>query len=428
MLIYEINLSTTQMALIALLCAYIVCAGRPEWAVAIYLAAGLWGRVLMFGPYAHIWVFIPTMGLSAIVYLVKKRSLNVLPNKGRWIIVWMVIWWCWMGLLTEFLGQTDVRITVYRSLCLYIIAPLPIILTFGDEIARIRGFALAFIITAICGGLVSFGLYGQSMEHGVLNATMFDTNSYLLIGNYHLYGYAAGISLILSVISFVNGRNKSIKLFYLVLACCSAFMLILSGSRQSVAGALIVLLFFTTWAFLRNIKYSRQLVIILGFVMIIIVGILLMKPYILGRDRSLSSSAEHSLSDRAYRWGEGFDLFIDSPIYGSGYKILNVSHNIFVGLLAEQGLIGVVFLTGFLIFFIKITCGIWTEGESERAVWRMAFLCVALFGIFHSCFSGSVLSIYELYWSSAFLWKLSSGTEKLPEGDYTGESEGLIMT
>jgi O-antigen ligase len=413
-LILHLPLNAWQMSIILLVCLYIIWSGHPEWAVAIYLAAGLWARIMMFGPISQIWIFMATMALSSVSYMIRKRSFKLLPTRGRWIVVWMGCWWLWMAILLEALDQQQFRLDLYRNLLLYIIAPLPIILVFASELRRVGGFALAFILTTICGGMVSVVLYGISFG-SILSGQMIETGSQSYLGmlNYHYFGFATGISLIMALALYLNSRSRLTGLIFLLGGFVCLVLLLLSGSRQSLASGVLVASIFCYWGLRKGRKTWAPITFLSGIIGITIVLVFVTLPGIIekGTSRTISGAFESSISTRYNLWSKGWRLFVDSPLYGTGFQFESISHNIFISLLAEQGLVGVIFLIGFLVFLMKQFGGIWSgEGENRIALWRMAFACIVLFALIHGQFSGNILSTYELYWSGAFLWVLNQST------------------
>ena len=70
-----------------------------------------------------------------------------------------------------------------------------------------------------------------------------------------------------------------------------------------------------------------------------------------------SEGVSNVFNVRSSLWALGLQEFIASPIWGNGFQVN--AHNLFVGTLAAQGVIGLIFLIGFLLFIaLKSLSGI----------------------------------------------------------------------
>ena len=426
----EIFLTPVQTGLILLACLYIVRAGRADWAAGIYLSLASWVSVIRFGSVNHIWVFLITMIGAAAVYWSKHRGRSLIPRHDAWIVPWMGLWWGWI-LLPLGLSPNDVHptttMTVLISLLLYTIAPLPIFLMFATDVRRLRGFALAYLFTTMVGGgvalsrlLSTLGIplayllkdpvlnrYGGGVAHWfprVMN-----------IVNYHWFAYAFGISLVL-IVGLLQVKRRSYGHVMLIIgaAYCAYFLLIV-GSKQAMIASAIAGLLLALWVG-RNVKaVSRsRLILLVGGVVAVAVSLYRMRPELVLRSSEYWTEAFNIAESRGFQWADGWKTFVRSPVWGVGFaKGASLGHNLFINTLGGQGLVGMVFMIGFLVFLGRQTRGIWAgEGTPEQALWRMAFLCVALFTLIQSQASGSAHSAWPLFWSAAILWRLKETVEK----------------
>jgi O-antigen ligase len=152
---------------------------------------------------------------------------------------------------------------------------------------------------------------------------------------------------------------------------------------------------------------------------LVVVGLLLYRlaPSLLSRssNTTLSQVIASALAERIGLWGEGLDIFLSSPLWGVGFSQAATSHNLFISTLADQGLVGFVFLVGLFVFLIRQMIGIGRGLMSdERTVWRMAFVCLVIFCFLHITVSGAVYSSWEFFWGGAFLWLLRPLPAKVP--------------
>ncbi len=110
------------------------------------------------------------------------------------------------------------------------------------------------------------------------------------------------------------------------------------------------------------------------------------------------------MSDRSSLWIGGWQAFLETPIWGTGFTY-PYTHNMFIGSLAEQGLVGTAFLLGYFYFLARQSQVVFNgRGDDSRAIWRMTFFGIIVFGMTHGLASGSPISVRHLYWAGAMLW------------------------
>jgi O-antigen ligase len=401
----KISLSTLQIVFVLVGCLFSVWAARPEWAAGVYLSTSYWTRTVMFGPIAHTWVFMATMVGAAAVYKLKNPAKALLPPRDRWIVFWMGIWWGWMLVLIG-LFRPPQAMPILRALILYVIAPLPILLLFAGDLRRARSFAASYVLCTMVGGWTALSVMGISIGY-IRTDPALRGRAILHLGvvNYHWFAYALAICLILIVPFFQQTRRKYLHVILLLAALYCAYLLILVGARQSIVALTLMLSFFVLWVLRRRRLLTQSVVLLLALVALTGVFLYRTAPeLILRHETRLIADLSYASLKRAGFWQIGWRAFVNSPIWGAGFTEY-YSHNIFVGSLAEQGLIGMGFLIGFLVFFGRQIRGVWSgTGPRDESIWRMAFSCVVLFGLAHSQASGSTDSVWHLYWPCAFLW------------------------
>ncbi|MCG8347249.1 MAG: O-antigen ligase family protein [Chloroflexales bacterium] len=414
----QIFISPVETVLVLALCAYIVWTGRSYLAVGIYLSMTLWTRIVFVGPVVHTYVLLGTMYAAALVDLYRQKKIPVLPPRYRGIVLWMVLWWTWILLLILLFQPTDQR-SILRSLILYLMAPLPIILTFGHDLRRIKGFTLAYVATTLVGGWQALQMLNIPLSYLPGDPALTQRGVVTLgIPNYHWVGYMFAIALILTITLYLSSRRNMLKLVLLIAtATCCAYFLLLAGSRQSVNGAVAVSLLLLAWAILRKGVPKLRVMLLAGIVGFVSISLYLTAPQLIVRENETGLfDAINILSDRGNLWRIGWENYLSSPIWGTGFKYTKFSHNIFISTLADQGIVGIVFFAGFLLFMIWQTRGIFTNnGPGEYAIWRIGFLGIVLFGLIHGQASGTVFSTWHLFWATAFLWWLSWQSEQASE-------------
>lgn len=338
------------------------------------------------------------------------------------------MWLVWMlsNIMANDVDST-IRYETLISLLCYALAPLPVFSLIAADVSRLKGFALAYLVTTIVGGglslstaLAGVGIsfvdlthdpvlsqYGAGIPHWVI---------YVMgVLNYHwfAYGFANGIIFILALLQQTR-RNWGYVILILAAVVC-AYFLVISDSKQAMGGTALTVLFFGAWAARQGKATSLlRLILLVGVVVATSVGVFLMRPDLVLRSAGSFTEAFDVVSDRGSYWTEGWDAFVKSPLWGDGFAgSPSLGHNFFINTLANQGLVGMVFLIGFLVFFGNQVRGIWAGwGTREQALWRMAFLCLALFSLFVAQISGSPVSAWPLFWSAIILWRMRETIEQ----------------
>lgn len=420
--INRIVLTPTQMGLALALFVFIVWTGRPEWAVGILYSFALWTRTLFFGPISANYLLLGVIALATVVYMVRYRRMSLLPSvvdRGqqlwippgdRWILAWMALWLVWMLLLLN-LYQPERGFGLIRILTVYILPTLPIVLLFGAELRRVRGFAVAYLLTTMVGGWLALSVIEIPLDYLIQDPTLKETPIIRLnLLNYHFFAYAFSMSLIMALGLFLESKRWYRSLFMLACAAYCVYFLLLAGSRQSINGALIATLVLVGWSMRRSGPIKLRALLMLTLLLSIGIGLYLTSPDLLIRDGEGGGGNFLAIfalfDDRGGLWAGGWERFLSSPLWGVGFAYN--THNLFVGVLADQGLVGMVFFLGFLVFALHQSRRVWSGGQEDpRAVWRAVFFGILVFSLVHSQASGNVFTVWHLYWATAMLWWLS---------------------
>jgi O-antigen ligase len=327
----------------------------------------------------------------------------------------MLVWWGWMLALIYFLERPDLKIQILRDLLLYIMAPLPIMALFAHDVRRLKGFALAYVFTTLLGGFVSLAILNVSFVDFFRDASVGTRLQFLGLDNYHYMGHALAISLILLAAFYQESKAKYLRLFYLLTTLCAVYFAMLVGSRQAIFSVSVVFGLFA-WTRLRSRKANFWALAVL-FGLVVFLGYFMFREdpkLVLRSSGSLDEAAALSYSERWELWMQGLGLFASSPVWGLGFAKSQVAHNIFIGVLADQGVVGLILFIGLMVFFVRMARRV----QGEPTIWGTAFLYIGFYALIHSQFSGNVLGVWELYWSSLFLWCLSPAGSKQSRGAY----------
>lgn len=426
--ISQIRLTPPQLAFVLALFGFIVWTGRPEWGLGMYFSTALWTRVVMFGGVSSSYIFLAVVAASSLVYMLRHRQMSLLPSllrpaprpwlptRDRWILVWMILWFVWMVLLLQ-LFKPERAFTLIRILVFYILPGLPFMLLFASDIRRLRGFAVAYLLTTLVGGWFMITLLGIPLDYLLVDPTLKATNVIRLnIPNYHYPAYAFSIALIMTIGLFLESRRWIVGLLYLAGAGLCVYFLLLCGSRQSINGSLFAAAAFVLWAMGRTGLVKARAVLILSLLLTIGIALYQTSPELIIRTEEGEQQIGSTVSlvnDRGAIWARGWQYFTDSPIWGAGFYFN--SHNLFIGTLADQGLVGGIFFIGVLYFAFRQSQRAWQGDQSDAgAVWRMAFLGILIFTVVHSQASGNSFTVWHLYWAAAAQWWLRNLADEEP--------------
>lgn len=408
-----IYLNNAQIIPILILCAAIIWFNRLEYALAIYVSTPLWTRSIQIGLVAHTWIFLGVMVCSAVIYNVRRNKPLIHPRFDTWIVFWFVIWYSWMLILVliSFPSEED---AILRSLILYLLIPLPFFYLIAQEVERIKRFAIAFITTTIVGGIVAMNIINISVPQAIADPTLLSYGVLRLnIINYHWFSYDFSISLIFIMALFRIYNNIFMRSMLMLAAAYCIYFLLLLGSRQAIAGSAITMLTFLSVVATRNWKNAFGVFILVTLLIAFGIVIYIYAPDLVLRSYETNVSQSFDLeARRGEYWRLGWQIFLDSPLWGSGFREF-IAHNLFIGTLAEQGLVGLVFLCGFFFFCFKQILSILKAPiADERTIWAIAFSCIIIFGIIHSQVSGSAVSVWHFYWSGISIWILRTSLFK----------------
>lgn len=404
------------------LCFYAMWKARPEIALGTYLSMSLWARPVIAGPISHTWPLLAATCIALIHYLHRERKLSlrpqwidettrtIFPAHNTWIIPWMVLWWVWAIALLMLFSASG-KVAMIRTILIYIIFPFLAVLVIAHDIERIKGFAASYVMTAVVGGWLAMKHVDITFSYLLQDPTL--NHSFLRnmgLKNYHFFSHQLGIAFIMALALFVQAKMRRHMVASLIGAGLCAYFILLVGARQSMSGAGLVMVLFMIWALTRKGVRNQRIVLFAAAVVFLVILIAQVAPQLIMREGEESYGESFNIfDDRGELWLVGWNFFRSSPIWGLGFEQKVWSHNLFIGTLSDQGLVGMVFFLGFLTFAVRLLPFVLHQTPDDpRASWRMAFFGVFLFGIIHGQASGNTMSTAHLYWSMALLWMLST--------------------
>ena len=108
-------------------------------------------------------------------------------------------------------------------------------------------------------------------------------------------------------------------------------------------------------------------------------------------------------------WAEMWVVFSASPIFGSGLDYN--AHNLFLGTLVTQGLVGFVFLCGWMVFALQVLRDSYRV-RVDRTIqeWQWSMLLITGMAVLSGQISGDSTSLWHLFWPVVIAWNLQSVT------------------
>ncbi|MGB9738147.1 O-antigen ligase family protein, partial [Chloroflexus sp.] len=190
----------------------------------------------------------------------------------------------------------------------------------------------------------------------------------------------------------------------------------LTGARQSLSGSGVAAALIFGWSLTRTGKKSWRVPFSIAIIVLVVMMIYQVAPHLVVREGE--SGLEESFNifeDRGGLWQIGLNYFFASPVWGWGFEYKLWSHNIFIGTLADQGLVGMTFLIGYLIWALRRLPAIWVQiPTDDRGVWRITFFAIFVFALVHGQASGNTMVTAHLHWSLWAVWALSTGVVTAP--------------
>ena len=397
--------------------AWMVVRGRMEVVLGIYLVTGGWGMqvtIPIFGRNVPLlWFVVPFLIPGCIYCYLKNKPKIIYPNDNNAVICF-AFWVAWMSIIAVGYGfpENYGRATAIGILFRFTIPMFALVLTLGN-LQQIRWLAFSFVVTAIPLGclLVSKSNQFKDLDWGTIAAAGGDEFVY----NYHFCGWITGLALVFSCILFVDsgfGRLKLKAFVFPPILGVLCYILLTTSSRQTMVAITFALLLF---CFLVMRFSLKSLVPILLVVFAIGVGGYLLIAEDLGRLRLEKVVADFFGRIDLYKimW----EWFLKSPLTGNGLVYdPGYNHNLFLDILAGQGVIGLVLMCGVLFAFARFGRRLASRSDNVSIdLWRKGLLAAALFVFIPQMVTGGVLSAHPLLWvglSIRSLYYISAAQER----------------
>lgn len=398
-----------------IVCALIVYYGRLEIAAGIYTATQRWAYSVDVGPTTWVWVWVITLIAASIIFFLRRSSVGrsrarVIPKTAN-LVVYLLVWVGWM-LIRWYTLPSSYATQLMKNLIIYDLVSFVVISMFSSDLSRVRVFALTFVGATVVSGLISLSS-STDLTYQI------QTSVFLLRGfdavNYLAFAVPFAIATIWSLVFVGQTSHWFYRLLGIGAIAFCVFCLLLTGARQSIVAVIVAWAVFIPWA-LRRKRFSRRTAIV-AVVLSGLVGILLYsQSTLLSRWVGPEANLE-DLGGRFEIWQAAWEVFLTSPLWGAGFDYFKAgygAHNLWLDVMAAQGLVGFVFLNVFLILVFRFARDRWTvSGNSDLAVWRMGALCALIYALVQAIPAGTIGgSVSHLFWISAIVWRLSVAAQR----------------
>lgn len=240
-----------------------------------------------------------------------------------------------------------------------------------------KDFRLSVISWFLLGaGLALFGVY-ETLAHGLKEAvgTMFLTASpeqarfggqirtKVFFSSADELGFVLNLSFVMGLILFLTISSRAQKTILAVLMTTIVVTLVATFSRKSWLGMASIIFIFGIYR--RRILYF-SLLPLFGVLLFLILGGGEYVQALYNRFQSFFLPVEEAIPGRVTTWSAAWEIYKRSPIIGSGLgsfvtlapmygSFIVFTHNFFLYILVEMGLIGFIL---FILFSMKIIRGL----------------------------------------------------------------------
>lgn len=262
----------------------------------------------------------------------------------------------------------------------------------------LRFFRITFLLSLV----IAFHVFYQYLQ-----------NSRIFLGTPTYLGISRFLSLGL-VIAFANILNSSKR----VVSILSFFFILLQSMGILILGGrgpLISLLIWIVFLLLINTNkrsFASLKVLVILIIVFTIIFLLIQNNYFESRTLNRislitrSNNMGESFNTRLYYYKESLSLFSEKPFFGHGIgswgvKVLNLDlraypHNIFLEIIVEMGLIGLLAFAALLVFFVKNALYLYKTNTLIGTAISGIFLVMFINAMFSADLAGNRLFYFSL--------------------------------
>ncbi len=319
-------------------------------------------------------------------------AITVWINGGKILISKKIIAWFLFGLFSLVSGFVIVTnkevllssIITYLSFLVLCLAIYNLCVSFGSTKWLTDIVLIANMVCAL-----SVILFGEAYNNGIQVKTMGPLNNPNYLGISMLYG-------IFACLVRMDPKNWKETVFHYLIIGIFTYVIILSGSRSSLIGIVILLLTYMLLGIdVNHIRTRFNVRHIIYFITLVIAGCFIISYIVTdfintaAFERLLLLTREGGTSGRTNLYDIALELFISSPFIGIGYNNFATvsgmgyfSHSVYAETLACTGIIGCI-----LWFAPYFTCAnelikLRKSGFEKNNRWIALFVLIVFMGLF----------------------------------------------
>lgn len=373
---------------------------RPMWGIAVAANAFLFNAILgnsSGAPFILVGLGGPLFCFITLVLnrLLEKKSLNT-PFKLDALLVFLFFIVAILSVFYAYNVNLSIEISVrYLVFCASFYFATQFVLYFElDKERAVRDFLNATLVLGVVIGFYAY-IRGDSSSHYVMRLTIGEVSSIPL-------SILLGQSLLIVFYFFVTSKKRQ-AFAYIPIFLLLVYVLFLTNTRSTLIASALGLGFILIFGRAQiPIKLYFRLLIICAITIPVSVYYLIdnldqFERAFSGFDRIASGELGESESYRILAWGYALDAFSKNPFLGLGtgnfgQHYIAYPHNMFLEVLAENGLLG------FIVVFVLMFLGVKKALINNQGV----FLLIAALFIF-SLFVAQV-SLTMWMHKSLFIW------------------------
>src|SRR5690625_3120067 len=267
-----------------------------------------------------------------------------------------------------------------------------------EEVAKIT---ILFTLIASAYGIIIYKLGSFHLTKGIwiTRIYLFDVDFDQIMHGERISSFVGnpnflGIFLMYSILACIFFMKNKNSIWYVILILFFFYALLLTGSRASMIGVIAGGLFFINYTYFKNTLATTAIRILIIGIVIIISGYLFLSPELIKSLFSLMGRESNTLSGREVAWAALIEQIKETPFLGVGYKIsaegileknkipVSHSHNLYLSILSEVGIIGLItffYILPWPIFYLFIRKKNITSTQSIITSILLSFLINQLF-------------------------------------------------
>lgn len=413
--------STYLVAFIGAIAYFIATVKYPEMALALFLAINYVAALQPYTGFGMTRVLGGAVVVSSGYYVGKSMKAGRCQIKIDSLQIANLLFTSWV--VINLLGHTDwmegYGFLKLGSYLLYSLIPFYAITIFQNDLIRIERFAYFYVFgLAVATGLCLV-FFGNSL---IVQEQLVKWGRFFIFGDPINYSLPFVSGVIMAVYLYSKPKARYYKIAVLLCMCEFTYVLILSGTRQSIMATIFGAMLFSCLI----MKQKRLIVPIIIFsASLWFFYSNLEESLLLNRYLQMLDFSAQSAQQRFVDYHASFDLFLQFPVVGVGlgeygrYKVPGElsahTHNLFLEILAEQGVVGFCLFIGFLwlpmgkAFYIMRKLG----SSDSRYALTCLFFSIIIAELFRSNFSGGIGSITILWFAVGALWVIATSKYQL---------------